>query len=58
MTYWLFPEAHLAANVRVPTEFDETVVQRADGFIAIWESTRNDAVYHPRNRCRSRGATA
>jgi glycosyltransferase involved in cell wall biosynthesis len=44
MTCWLFPETHLPANVRATREFAETVAQRADGFIAISESTRDDAV--------------
>jgi alpha-1,3-rhamnosyl/mannosyltransferase len=44
MTCWLIPETHLPANVKATREFTETVARRADGFIAISQNTRNDAV--------------
>jgi len=44
MTCWLMPEVHSAANVRVGKRFGERVLKRADGLIAISESTRADAV--------------
>jgi glycosyltransferase involved in cell wall biosynthesis len=44
MTCWLVPETHSAANVRASKLFAERVMRRADGLIAISESTRRDAV--------------
>jgi len=44
MTCWLMPETHLPANVRATTEFGEILARRLDGFIAISENTRIDAV--------------
>jgi alpha-1,3-rhamnosyl/mannosyltransferase len=44
MTCWLVPETHSAANVRGARQFAEFVQRRADGLIAISESTRQDAV--------------
>ncbi len=44
MTCWLVPETHSAANVRASRLFAERVMRRADGLIAISESTRRDAV--------------
>jgi glycosyltransferase involved in cell wall biosynthesis len=44
MTCWLVPETHHPRNVRGSLLFAERVMRRADGLIAISESTRNDAV--------------
>ncbi len=44
MTCWLVPETHSARNVRGARLFAERVLRRADGLIAISESTRRDAV--------------
>ena len=43
MTCWLVPETHHPRNVRGSLLFAERVMRRADGLIAISESTRNDA---------------
>jgi glycosyltransferase involved in cell wall biosynthesis len=44
MTCWLVPETHHPRNVRGSRLFAERVMCRADGLIAISESTRSDAV--------------
>ena len=44
MTCWLVPETHSTANVQASKLFAERVMRRADGLIAISESTRRDAV--------------
>ena len=43
MTCWLMPEMHTPANVAAVKGFAERVIRRADGLIAISESTRSDA---------------
>jgi len=42
MTCWLMPELHPAANLRAERGFAD-VLRRADGLIAVSESTRRDA---------------
>lgn len=44
MTCWLVPETHSAANVEGAKLFAERVLCRADGLVAISDSTRRDAV--------------
>lgn len=44
MTCWLMPQTHGKANVAASRKFAERVMRRADGLIAISESTRRDAV--------------
>ena len=44
MTVELFPQFHTAGNVRAENSFYERVLKRADGLIAISESSKNDAV--------------
>ena len=44
MTCWLMPEMHTAANVKASRRFVERLFRRADGLIAISESTRADAI--------------
>jgi glycosyltransferase involved in cell wall biosynthesis len=44
MTCWLVPQFHSPANVRMAKKFAASVMRRADGLIAISESTKNDAV--------------
>jgi len=44
LTCWLMPEFHTAANVNAEQEFAQRVWKRADGLIAVSESTRADAV--------------
>ena len=43
MTCWLMPELHPAANLRADRNF-EGILRRADGLIAVSESTKSDAV--------------
>jgi alpha-1,3-rhamnosyl/mannosyltransferase len=44
MTCWLTPELHTPANVRATKWFGERVMTRADGLIAVSESSRQDAI--------------
>jgi alpha-1,3-rhamnosyl/mannosyltransferase len=44
MTCWLAPETHTAANVAAAKRFASSVLTRADGLIAISESTRADSI--------------
>jgi glycosyltransferase involved in cell wall biosynthesis len=44
MTCWLIPEMHTPANVTATRRYAERTLRRADGLIAISESTRSDAV--------------
>jgi glycosyltransferase involved in cell wall biosynthesis len=44
MTCWLMPELHSRANRKLAHWFGEKVMKRADGILAISESTRRDAV--------------
>jgi Glycosyltransferase len=44
MTCWLAPETHTAANVAAAKAFADGVLTRADGLIAISESTRADTI--------------
>jgi glycosyltransferase involved in cell wall biosynthesis len=44
VTCWLLPEFHQPANVAAEKRFAERVWKRADGLIAVSESTRRDAV--------------
>jgi alpha-1,3-rhamnosyl/mannosyltransferase len=43
MTSWLMPELHPSANLRADRPF-ASLLRRADGIIAVSESTRSDAV--------------
>lgn len=43
-TCWLFPEMHQASNVAAEKLYAERILQRADGLIAVSESTRVDAI--------------
>jgi len=43
MTCWMMPELHAAANLRADRNF-EGILRRADGLIAVSESTKRDAV--------------
>ncbi|MBV9505563.1 MAG: glycosyltransferase family 4 protein [Acidobacteriia bacterium] len=43
MTCWLMPELHPSANLRAERSFAETL-KRADGLIAVSQSTKDDAV--------------
>ena len=44
MTCWLAPETHTAGNVAVAKTFAKRVLVRADGLIAISESSRADSI--------------
>src|SRR6202795_3255438 len=44
MTCWLAPETHTPANVAAAKRFASSVLTRADGLIAISESTRADSI--------------
>jgi glycosyltransferase involved in cell wall biosynthesis len=43
-TCWLVPETQLPMNIAGDKQFAERILARADGLIAVSESTRNDAV--------------
>ncbi|MGA2037683.1 MAG: glycosyltransferase family 1 protein [Bryobacteraceae bacterium] len=43
LTCWLLPDAHLPATVAFDQRFAEQVWKRADGLIAVSESSRDDA---------------
>ena len=43
LTCWIMPEVHSAANLRADREFGEAL-RRADGLIAVSQSTKEDAV--------------
>ena len=44
LTCWLMPEVHTRENVKADFEFAQNVLWRADGLIAVSESTRQDAI--------------
>ncbi len=44
LTCWLLPETHSPANVAADRNFADRILRRADGLIAVSESTRSDAV--------------
>ncbi len=44
MTCWLLPQFHQAANVAAEKRFAATIWKRADGLMAVSESTRRDAI--------------
>ncbi len=44
MTCWLMPELHSKANVAVTRWVGTNIVKRADGILAVSESTRRDAI--------------
>jgi alpha-1,3-rhamnosyl/mannosyltransferase len=44
MTCWILPDTHMPANVAATRSFGEMAARRADGFIAVSGSTRDDAV--------------
>jgi glycosyltransferase involved in cell wall biosynthesis len=48
LTCWVMPEMHRAATVAGDKRFARQIVGRADGVIAISESTRRDAIEHLR----------
>ncbi len=44
LTCWILPDTHLPANVAFEQRFAQLIWKRADGLIAVSESSRNDAV--------------
>ena len=44
LTVWLMPELHTPRNVRADHRFAERILTKADGLIAVSESTRRDAI--------------
>jgi alpha-1,3-rhamnosyl/mannosyltransferase len=44
MTCWLIPQMHTESNVTATKRYADRILRRADGLIAISESTRTDAV--------------
>lgn len=44
MTCWLTPELHRPSNARGGRRFDQQVLKRADGLLAVSENTRRDAI--------------
>jgi len=44
LTCWLLPDVHLPATVAFDQRYAERIWKRADGLIAVSESSRNDAV--------------
>jgi glycosyltransferase involved in cell wall biosynthesis len=44
MTAWILPDCHTPANVAADKAFAERVLKRADGLIAVSESTKRDTV--------------
>jgi glycosyltransferase involved in cell wall biosynthesis len=46
MTVRLFPQFHTSGNIAADNRFQELVLRRADGMIAISQSSKDDAVRH------------
>jgi len=44
MTCWTMPELHSQANVALAHRFGDAIARRADGLVAVSESTRRDAI--------------
>jgi glycosyltransferase involved in cell wall biosynthesis len=44
LTCWVLPETHFPKNVAADKRFSERILRRADGIIAVSESTRQDAI--------------
>jgi glycosyltransferase involved in cell wall biosynthesis len=44
LTCWLMPEVHTPGNIKADREFADNILRRADGLIAVSESTRQDAI--------------
>ncbi len=44
LTCWIMPEAHSPENVAADQHFADRILRRADGLIAVSETTRDDAV--------------
>jgi len=44
LTSWIMPEFHTPSTLRADRTFEERILKRADGLIAVSENTRQDAI--------------
>jgi alpha-1,3-rhamnosyl/mannosyltransferase len=44
LTSWIMPEVHTQSTLRADRTFEERILKRADGLIAVSENTRQDAI--------------
>lgn len=44
LTSWIMPEVHTSSTLRADRTFEERILKRADGLIAVSENTRQDAI--------------
>jgi alpha-1,3-rhamnosyl/mannosyltransferase len=44
LTAWIMPEVHRRSTLRADDSFEERILKRADGLIAVSENTRQDAI--------------
>ena len=44
LTSWIMPEVHTESTLRADRTFEERILKRADGLIAVSENTRQDAI--------------
>jgi glycosyltransferase involved in cell wall biosynthesis len=44
LTAWIMPELHRRSTLRADHSFEEVILKRADGLIAVSENTRQDAI--------------
>lgn len=44
LTSWIMPEVHTPSTLRADRTFEERILKRADGLIAVSENTRQDAI--------------
>ena len=44
LTSWIMPEVHTPSTLRADRTFEEHILKRADGLIAVSENTRQDAI--------------
>lgn len=44
LTSWIMPEVHTQSTLRADRIFEERILKRADGLIAVSENTRQDAI--------------
>ena len=44
LTAWIMPEVHRRSTLRADNSFEERILKRADGLIAVSENTRQDAI--------------
>jgi len=44
LTSWIMPEVHRGSTLRADRSFEDRILKRADGLIAVSENTRQDAI--------------